>query len=900
MGADLHVFQDRGPIYYLAEPHSLEPGEQIDAASLRKQPSLLLNARYRVVDFGGRDSELGDLEAWRDDVGRRIAARWLHGPGGQGKTRLAAEFAADSGAAGWKIVTVIHGRGAIAPQPQSVDLRLDEARGVLLVVDYADRWPLSHLAWLFNNALLHHAVPTRLLMVARSAQSWIPARSVLRERRVATDQYLLRPLADGDELGVRVQMFNMARDRFAAAYGIVDPTAVTSPVSLRGSDFGLILALHMAALVAVDAHANGEQAQLPHDMAGLSAYLLDRERRHWALLYENGQKEQLDFKTPSEVMARAVFTAALTGSMPFSQGKAILHQLDLEIHPDRILSDHGACYPCPDAESVLEPLYPDRLAEDFLALTLPNHHVPEHPGAVWATDVVEILTGQAFHGTVPVHIARAITFLAAAAGPGRWDHVAAHLNRLLGASPAMAMEAGSAALTLLADVPGIDTTVLEAIESLFPEGKNADLDLGIAAVVDRLARRRLAMTQDPLTHARVRDALAQRLHNAGLHSEAIVAATSAWPAWRCLARTNPDLESVFAISLCNLSIYLLAVNRRRDALMIATRSVEILRRWKPEMLRRESARGLLVHAPTFAAALTVLSACLLRMGQPSEALISATEAVVIRRRLAAGDPTAHEPSLAESLMSVSGILNEAGRCQEAVLPAEEAVGILRRLADDAPNAHEPALAVALSNLGFFRCRAKRWQEALVPAEEAVKRLRRLTDINAAAFEPDLARSLSCLGLALSEAERWPEAVDAQVEALIIRRRLVAADADVYAHDLAGNLTKLSVGLADLDRWEEALHHSLEAVAIRRRLAAANPSAYEFDLGIALIGLAYLLGTSRSGMPLALEALDEAIEINERAAESNPLAAGVNLNSGRILRTHLVEKIKEINSDGDAV
>ncbi|MEU2395755.1 hypothetical protein [Streptomyces sp. NPDC007369] len=41
--------------------------------------------------------------------GPRLAAPWLHGPSGQGKTRLADHFAGLSTAIGWKVVAATHG-----------------------------------------------------------------------------------------------------------------------------------------------------------------------------------------------------------------------------------------------------------------------------------------------------------------------------------------------------------------------------------------------------------------------------------------------------------------------------------------------------------------------------------------------------------------------------------------------------------------------------------------------------------------------------------------------------------------------------------------------------------------------------------------------------------------------
>lgn len=136
IGADLHVFADRGPVYVLEE---FRPPAGPDAAWLVEMPSRMLNARHEVVEFTGRQDELDRLRQWRD-AGRRLAARWLHAPGGQGKTRLAARFAADSIAAGWKVVTATHGPGTVLPPPGSQDLRTDGRAGLLLIVDYSDRW----------------------------------------------------------------------------------------------------------------------------------------------------------------------------------------------------------------------------------------------------------------------------------------------------------------------------------------------------------------------------------------------------------------------------------------------------------------------------------------------------------------------------------------------------------------------------------------------------------------------------------------------------------------------------------------------------------------------------------------------------------------------------------------
>jgi hypothetical protein len=230
--------------------------------------SRMLSARFQVVKFIGRESELAALASWRDSSEARLAAMWIRAPGGQGKTRLAARFAELSAAAGWKVVTASHLSGSVIPSPGSQGLRLVGAAGLLMIIDYADRWPLSHLTWLFSNALLHKQLPTRILLVGRAGSAWSAIRSALTEQGAKSGDLLVPPLA-GADLSQRREMFDAARRCFAEQYGVQDSVGISSPVPLDQSDFGLTLAIHMAALTAVDARARGARA--PGDLVGLTA-----------------------------------------------------------------------------------------------------------------------------------------------------------------------------------------------------------------------------------------------------------------------------------------------------------------------------------------------------------------------------------------------------------------------------------------------------------------------------------------------------------------------------------------------------------------------------------------------------------------------------------------------------
>ncbi|WP_435176544.1 tetratricopeptide repeat protein [Actinacidiphila sp. bgisy145] len=860
VGADLHVLPDRGPVYLLGEHRAIA---QPDPHWLLAQPSRLLDARFRLVEFTGRAREQAELAAWRDADGPRLAARWLHGPGGQGKTRLAAEFAEQSAAAGWKVVSVTHGPGTAAPPPGSHTLEPGAAPGILLVVDYADRWPLTHLTWLFSNKLLHRDLPTRLLLLARSLHPWPPIRAALTELQARTDACLLRPIGDSGDGGggnsdsgydggpggsgtdaaadaARRRMFTVARDCFAHRYGVRDPTAVEPPGPLRHADFGLVLTLHMAALAAVDSHVRGGRP--PTDPAGLSAYLLDRELRRWTQLFEN-QVEGLDFRTPPEDMARVVFAAALTGPTARPRAKDIVRGLDLELPPGRVLDDHAACYPPAEPGAALEPLYPDRLAEDFIALTLPGHTTTGHPARSWAFPVAQALAqalGRAApDGSPPGHIGRTITFLTAAAG--RWPHVTAHLSQILAADPGLALEAGGPALTALAGLD-LDTGLLEALAARFPD-RHVDLDTGIASVAAALARRYPATTH-PHARADAHFTLVYRLNDAGLHQEALAASQEAVRLYERLAGTDPaGYEIALARALHNHGHVLGRMGQLREGLAATEQAVAVY--------RRRTARGALArllrsrrpgpYDADLATCLLSLGSRLAEVGRGEEALTVTEEAVAVRRRLAAFDPAAADEDLADSLANLGIYLSGVGRGEEALGPAQEAVDVYRRLAARDPQAYEPNFASFLSNFALHLIYADRAREALGPSEEAVALYRRLAASNPHAFEDGLARALHNHGLALADTDQEAQALAVTREAVEWYRAAGARSPAAVEPELGAALTLFAQVRAGAGReQDDALRAAEEAVARYRRLTEETPGAFDDRLRNAVRAAARVL------------------------------------------------------------
>ena len=192
-------------------------------------PSRLLAAANEVVPFVLRDAELADLASWLHD-GENMLARLLHGPGGQGKTRLVTEFARRSARTGWAVLMA-------RPRPEgpgpaegvaTADTPTSEPASLLVIVDYAERWSAEDLVELFND-LQRREGRTRVLLQARTAGSWWEVVATeLQELGIDGYATALSPLTDNPEN--RRKIYAAAVARFAELYGIkISPAQLRRP-----------------------------------------------------------------------------------------------------------------------------------------------------------------------------------------------------------------------------------------------------------------------------------------------------------------------------------------------------------------------------------------------------------------------------------------------------------------------------------------------------------------------------------------------------------------------------------------------------------------------------------------------------------------------------------------------
>jgi hypothetical protein len=780
--------------------------------------SRLLATRYEIVDFAGREGELRDLTAWRVASTSEVGVMLIHGAGGQGKSRLAAEFARACADDGWEVRAARHRTDVPVHVPgETVAARDLDSRaktghgGLLLVVDYADRWPYTDLVSLLEDQTTGYYTggPVRVLLLARSAGAWWETLAHKFER-VGLDAHERALHAVAADASTRGKLFTRACERFGELLGVDDAESVPVPDDLATDPYGLILNVHMAALASVDAHARGDTA--PSDVAALSDYFLRRERAHWQTLYERDTHSGV----PANRMARVVYCATLLGPLSYDGALAVIDRGGLGLpaqSPMELLDAHGDVYPSVDSHTVLEPLYPDRLGEDFLALQTSGHDIPNYRADPWAAGApARLLLGQREPSEDQGLTAHGITRLIDVTH--RWPHVGHfQLYPLLRDNPQLIAGIGGAALSRLAAIENIDMGVLESIAMQLPEGRNVDLDVGAAEVTARLVAHHLAAGAGPGTMALLYRLHSFRLTNAGRYDEAATAAVQSAEIYRKLVAEDPTHEADYVNTLVNLTVALDACGRADEALQAAREVVEIRKQLSDSDPAGRDAE--------LAEAMSNLAALQSRQGGAKEAIAMAQEVVRCYERLSADDPDKHTYAFGAANANLGMMLSETDRLDEALSYTERAVALFATLAQENPAEFSPDLAKSLSNLAVQLSQLGRVQEGLAVADEAFGVYRRLVDANPQAYEPGFVRLLSNVSIDLRKEGQCREAFAVAVAAADIHTRLPARSPDGYEMVLAQSLSLLTSDLFRLEEPADAATAAELAVVVYRRLAATE-------------------------------------------------------------------------------
>ena len=826
--------------------YSVEPLPPSGPPPYPSWPSRLLAATNEVVPFVLRDAELADLVGWASDE-EKMLVRLLHGPGGQGKTRLVTEFARRSADGGWAVLMARPRPGDLAAAENSRpgDMPVTGTDNLLVIVDYAERWPTEDLLELLNDLGLR-AGRTRVLLQARTAGSWWEVVATeLREQHIDGYATALSPLTDSREN--RLKIYEAAVSRFAGLYGIeLPPARLRPPPDLEDPAFQQVLIVHMAALALVDAAARGGRPVSRPDL--LSAALLERERELWDALRRSGA-----IRTSAEVMSRVLFCAALTGPVPPAEAVQILDCTATAPGHDhaQIIRDHALCYRPADPQTVLEPLTPDRLTEDLLAGMIAN--ADRGPADPWAERAIRELLGSG-----EKYARTAISVMAEVAR--RWPAVGQVLAEMLRQRPDWGIAAGGSTLMALLTLPAVGPDVLEGFERALPGEPPLSLDLAAVTITERL----LANGGfSPAKEAGLYDRLSVRLSNLGRNAEALEAVNHAVELRRNLAPEDPGrYRQALADSLTNLSNRLDELGLLEEGLRQSTSAIAVFR-----SLAQDDP-GRFLHP--LAVGLNNQSVRLGKLGDRDEALQAIAEAVDIYRELAAAQSESFLDDLAKGLCNRSVQLADTGQAAPALADITEAIGIYRRLAEAAPESTAPYLASALSNYSNRMRDAARPQEALAAASEAVELQQMLAEQRPEVYLAELARSLNNLANCLGDLGRFGQALAAMTQVVTINRRLTHQNPELGQPDLAVSLNNLAVQLRNLGDDEASLTAISEGLDIYRRLADERPEVYLPELALTLNNYSNHLRAARK-FEEAFAAITEAISLRREMSERRPAA-----------------------------
>ncbi|WIM93616.1 tetratricopeptide repeat protein [Actinoplanes oblitus] len=703
-------------------------GAQVTEPDAPRSPAALLRAESRVVGFRGRHRLMDELGAWCSGAG--FAALLLHGPAGQGKSRVGHELAGRLTAAGWAVLWL----GESAPD-EAIAAVGDVVVPLLIVVDGAEDRAGQIRTLLAACARHDGARPLRVLLLARNAGDWW--RMLRDERLLGGTAVVDLPVLDDDPDG-RATAYREAVHALAAALPGVPghaahhwPTVAERLTGQPHDAGGRALSVQMRALAdLLDTAGFGIAAG---SRKPAEDRLLTHEQRYWSF---TAAWHGLDL--PDVAAQDVLAVAVLVSPTDEEQADRLLSAVAALAGRPRELRDAvrtwlADLFPAAGARP-WGGLRPDRLADRFAGLRL-----AASPGLV--TPLLPILT-ESQRRRVLTRWARA------ARQPDLTDRLSVPLTSLCVRHAGLLTEAMVAAAASVAGAAPLVTAIRRI--GADPE---ADPEAGVdrlVAIADRLPR-----TGDlaPLA-AEITQRIADRHRRAG---------------------REPEL----ATALNNLSVRLGDLDRHAPALAAIEEAVVVHRR----LAAAEPA----TYEAALARSLGSLAVRLSVLDQPEPALGAAAEAAEIYGRLAEADPDSHRSELAGALLNLSLGFGAVEQYPQALAAAEEAVVLHRRLAEQEPAEFLPQLAAALSVLGINLGILDRNEPSRTVAEEAVALRRRLAERQPDAYLPSLASALTDLAVRRIVLGEKAAALAAVEEALTIRYQLAEERPETAGEDLQWSL-----------------------------------------------------------------------------------------------------------------
>jgi tetratricopeptide (TPR) repeat protein len=712
----------------------------------------LLRAEYRCIPFVGRDEELAALTAWCLNA-EAVPVCMLLGPGGVGKSRLAAELLrrVEGDWAG-------HHVGPGQERDALMIARAATAGPVVLILDYAETRTDGLEALLRDVAALseQERANCRVLLIARARGEWWD------RLRYGAGSAAVRALLTGVEpitllLDTRsglsaAEMTALAVTHFAKELDVVVP----QQWSIRTPQEPVpVLVLHAAALVVVLRERNrlaGEPAlsdPLTADNSILGVLL-----SYEGYLWEKSRPAELS-TLPVRGWLRAVALASLVAPSDEEDALALLQRVPELTEGGDIRRGTAwwlrQIYPPGDGGAGWWGwLVPDPVAE---------HLVCEVFGASpWL--IKAFLVGL---GARDADRAMTVLSRADAHHPGAEQIMRTALNAdFSGLSVAAARAAIRQGGSLVRNLPSTIATASGTLDDFVRLVESIPYPTTALAAAHREAVRRAAAAlpddAEAADRARWNDILSVVMHQSGHAYEARIASERAVAAYRDLVKVDRARHlDALARSLVNLGTHqsgAQALKTTREAVALYSELCDVGHdRYQFELAQARanfgalairlnpgpgldasrkavaSLRALLAandeerYRVGLAQALATFGAALLAAQQPAQALPRSREAVELYRQLAETDADRYVGSFASALSSLEKVLSCLGQAEEALAAAQEAL-TLHRSADALRLGGRSGMArEEQSNIAHYLIELDRPVEAAEAVSVAVNELR---------------------------------------------------------------------------------------------------------------------------------------------------------------------------------
>ena len=729
-------FNDAQPVILWRE---LPPPNAIDVFRI-------LDWRTRATPLVGREDDQQRLLDWAG-AGAGILVRFLVGPGGAGKTRLALETADVLRKDGWTAGQIFLDRSGAVPIA---------GRGLFLVVDYPEACRPQVRVLLRDLARVERIpVPIRILMLSRSP---------LKEWQSLIDTANATSICDAVDLPIGmlpaaagVKLFGDACRRFAVYSKQTVPPIPESAVAewLGRSDTQSLPLFIVAAALHCTLNHTGE---LSLTGAQIVEGLVRRERLR---LDKAGQSAKWGESTAS----RLVGLAAVSDGLDSAAIKRLAAQPEIGLPTERpvdAIKSLGFWN-----EDRVPPPTPDIVAAELLFQVL---EASPDESAEWLWASLADSAPRKVDG-----LSRIAYDIATLRGKEGFDRFSTRLA------------------ASIADLPDRASQW----RAIFEEERTPPGLFRLAVAIGKALLKKPTISE--IERASILTTLSERLSDSGdVSGAAVRSSQEAVGIWRRLNQGAPEIhEPDLARSLSALALCLRNDQKAADGIAPGQEAVGI---W-----RRLSETGSGLNDADRARSLLVWSICLSEGGKPTEAIEPARQAVEIWRNLATLDPKRYEPELARALSVLSVDLSDSNEKQASLETIRGAVEIWQRLAAEFPGRYEPDLALGLQNLWRSLKDAGESGAALVAIQGAIKMYRAyVVAANPARYEPRLAQSLENLYQDLRETGDPLASVNALRDSVNIKLRLATSDPSRYEPGLADRLSRLS---RDLGGAEDVAHAS---------------------------------------------------------------------------------------------